>query len=151
LAIFPTRSSFPPAWFVDSAEGQILRPVGPGKIVDSTYVPEPGRYDIWIEGSFGRGYDVSVNSRKVGRIDRELSGRDEYGYVATTKLERGRSVLMLVRAGGSLRPGDGVLELLGPILLERRLAHHYVVRQVGHAGTRALCGRWLDWIEVVRR
>jgi hypothetical protein len=150
LAIFPTRSSFPPAWFVDSAEGQILRPVGPGKIVDSTYVPEPGRYEIWIEGSFGRGYDVWVDSRKVGRIDRQLSGRDEYGYVATTKLGRGRSVVMLVRGGGSLRPGDGVLEMLGPILLTEDLPHADAVRRIPPKQARTLCGKWLDWLEVVR-
>jgi hypothetical protein len=114
LLIDPTKTAFPPGWFVDPTESFVLRPRGPGKIQDSVVVFRPGRYDVWIEGSFARGYTVYVDGKKVGDMKDQLSGRDEYGFVGSVSLEPGRRVVRLNRPGGSPRPGDGVLEMLGP-------------------------------------
>jgi hypothetical protein len=148
--IHPTRSLFPLAWYVDTAEGFVLRPRGPGKVEDSTVVDEPGRYDLWIEGSFGRGYEVWLDQQRVGKIGHHLNGRDQYGYVATTRLDEGRHTVTLFRGGGSLKPGDGVLEMLGPILLSRSQADPFAVRRIEPEDSASLCGRWLDWVEVAR-
>jgi hypothetical protein len=150
FAVLPASSAFPPTWFVDGSEGFVLRPRGPGKIEDSTVVTEPGPYELWIEGSFGRGYDVWLDGRRVGHVEDHLNGRDQYGFVTAVQLDPGRHVVTLFRGGGSLRPGDGVLEFLGPILLTQRLDDPYAVRRVPAARAESLCGRWLDWVEAVR-
>jgi hypothetical protein len=147
--IQPARSAFPPRWFVDGAEGHILRPRGPGKIEDSTRVPARGTYELWIMGSFARGYDVWVDGRREGQIENHLNGRGQYAYITAAELEPGRHTVSLFRGGGSLVPGDGVLELLGPIVLKPRRSDEYEVRYVDSGQARSLCGRWLDWIEVV--
>jgi hypothetical protein len=64
-------------------------------------------------------------------------------------LEPGLHVATLFRGGGSLAPGDGLLEMLGPILLTQRVSDDEV-RRVDPAKASSLCGRWLDWVEVAR-
>jgi energy-converting hydrogenase Eha subunit E len=150
FAIFPAKSAFPPGWFVDPTEGFVLRPRGPGKVEDSTVVSAPpGTYDLWIEGSFGRGYDVWLDGRRVGHLERQLNGRDLFGHVTSLYLQPGQHTVTLFRGGGSLEPGDGLLEMLGPILLTQRPAGSEV-RHVDPAKASSLCGRWLDWVEAVR-
>jgi hypothetical protein len=149
-AVLPAQSAFPPNWFVDGAEGHILRPRGPGKVEDSTVINEPGMYDLWIMGSFGRGYEVWLDGRPVGGIEHHLNGRGQYGYVATVDLEAGRHVATLFRRGGSPTPEDGVMEMLGPIVLSKRIADEYSVRYVEPGDAASLCGRPLDWLEIIR-
>jgi hypothetical protein len=148
--ILPARSAFPPRWFIDGSEGHILRPRGPGKIEDSTVVRQAGTYDVWIMGSFARGFDVLLDGRPVGKVEHHLNGRGQYEYVTAARLDRGRQIVTLLRGGGSLAPGDGVLESLGPVLLTPREPDEYAVRYVEPGQATSLCGRWLDWIEVVR-
>jgi hypothetical protein len=148
--ILPTRSAFPPRWFIDGSEGHILRPRGPGKIEDSAVVQKPGKYDVWIMGSFARGFEVFLDGRPVGKVEHHLNGRGQYEYVTAAELNRGRHIVTLLRGGGSLAPGDGVIELLGPILLAPRTAHENGVEYVEPKAATSLCGRWLDWLEVVR-
>jgi hypothetical protein len=148
--IIPARTAYPPRWFVDPTEAYVLRPRGPGKIEDSVVVQTPGTYELWIMGSFGRGYEVFVDGRRVGFARDHLSGRDQYAHVGSINLGRGRHVVTLLRGGGSLEPGDGVLELLGPIVLERRVSEPYAVHYVRPDNAASLCRRRLDWIEVVR-
>jgi hypothetical protein len=150
FAVFPARSAFPPTWFVDGAEAFVLRPRGPGKIEDSTFVTAPGLYEVWIEGSFGRGYEVWLDGRPLGHIGDHVNGRGQYGFVTTVQLDPGRHVVTLFRGGGSLEPGDGLLEMLGPILLTPRLEDPHAVHRLPAARAESLCGRWLDWVEVVR-
>jgi hypothetical protein len=147
--MIPSESAFPPRWFVDGSEAHILRPRGPGQVVDSVVVREAGTYQLWISGSFARGYDVSVDGRRVGAARGSLSGRGQYLHVADVNLDRGRNVTTLNRGGGSLSPGDGVLELLGPVVLVQDVPDPYAVRYGQSAEARSLCGRRLDWLEVV--
>jgi hypothetical protein len=135
---------------VDATEAHVLRPRGPGKVVDSVVVDRRGLYELWIMGSFARGYDVSVDGRKVGEARNALSGRGQYLYVATVELDIGRHVVTLVRGGGSPEPGDGVRELLGPVVFTQRVGDPFAVRYAEPGQVRALCGSRLDWIETIR-
>jgi hypothetical protein len=149
-SMLPTESAFPPRWFVDPTEGHVLRPRGPGKIQDSVVVASPGTYDVWVMGSFARGYEVLVDSRPVGVAKDHLSGRGQYAHLGGVELERGRHVIRLIRGGGSLAAGDGVLELLGPVVLARQVPDPYAVRYTEPAAAPTLCGRRLDWLEIIR-
>jgi hypothetical protein len=148
--IVPAHTAFPPRWFVDGSEAHVLRPRGPGKVQDSIVVRDAGTYDVWVMGSFGRGYDVLVDGQRVGKVAHQLNGRGQYARIGAIKLDRGRRVVTLLRGGGSLEPGDGVLELLGPIVLTKQITNSEMVRFVRPDQAATLCGRRLDWIELVR-
>ena len=150
LTIIPAQTAFQPGWFVDPTDGWTLRPVGPGKIVDSVVVLRPGTYDLWIEGSFGRGYEVLVDGHPIGRIEYELNGRGAWSRVGDVLLSPGRHVVTLMRGGGDLRPGNGLKELLGPIGLVRRTRGDREVREVPLAKYQSLCNRTVDWLEITR-
>jgi hypothetical protein len=150
LGIFPTMTAIPAGWFIDPTDALTLRPAGPGKIQGSVVVRRPGSYDLWVEGSFARGFSLLVDGRIVGHVANELNGRGEYAHVATVALQRGRRVITLLRGGGSLRPGNGAPELLGPIVIEPLTRNPDRVRYVSPRAYRALCGKPLDWIEIVR-
>ena len=79
-----------------------------------------------------------------------MNGRGQYGFVTAVELDPGRHVVTLFRGGGSLDPGDGLLEMLGPIVLRQRVDDPYAVHRLPAARAESLCGRWLDWVEVVR-
>jgi hypothetical protein len=150
FGVFPAKSAFPAGWFVDPTQPFILRPRGPGKIEDSTIVSAaPGTYELSIQGSFGRGYEVWLDGRPVGRIEHHVNGRDLFGHVTSMFLQPGKHTVTLFRGGGSLEPGDGLLEMLGPILLTQDLPDSGVHR-IEPARATSLCGRWLDWVEAVR-
>ena len=146
----PSQTAFPPTWFVDPSEGHILRPRGPGKIQDSVDVRVPGTYDVWVMGSFGRGFDVRVDGTEVGRVRHHLNGRGQYQHAGSIELDRDRHIVELSRGGGTLRPGDGLLELLGPVVLVRRDDEAYRARFADPDEAGSLCGRRLDWFELVR-
>jgi len=67
--------------------------------------------------------------------------------VGTVTLTAGRHQLQIVRPGGSLKPGNGQDEVYDTVLLDpaERLAP---LRRSPRAA-RSLCGRHLDWVEVV--
>jgi hypothetical protein len=152
LVVFPTRTAFPPNWYVDTTDELSLRPRGPGKVVGSVVASRPGLYDVWIQGSFGRGVEVSVAGEHVGSVGHEVNGRGPYEKAGTVELAAGRNVVELDRGGGDLSPGDGMLELLGPVVLvpSGSGGAERAVRYLQPRNYAALCGRNLDWIEVVR-
>jgi hypothetical protein len=152
LVLFPTRTAFPPNWYVDSTDKLSLRPRGPGKVVGSVVVSRPGAYDVWIRGSFGRGVGVSVAGDHVGSVGHEVNGRGTYEKAGTVELAVGRNVIELDRGGGDLSPGDGMGELLGPVVLAPSASDdaESTVRYLQPRSYETLCRRNLDWIEVVR-
>ena len=145
------QSALPPRWFIDPTEGHIIRPRGPGKIARTVAIGVPGMYDVWVMGSFGRGVDLFVDGRRIGSAAHQLSGRGQYKHVAAVELDRGRHTLRLVRGGGSLEPGDGLLEMIGPVTFTERIPEPYSVRYVRPDEAARLCNRSLDWLEVVRQ
>ena len=147
----PARGRFPPAWYVDSEDPLSLHPVGPGQIERQVDVRRPGSYELWVSGSFGRGYQVSVDGRRIGDIRYQLNPRGQYGHVGELTLARGRHVVMLARGGGDLRPGNGgANRLLGPVVLSPAAAQSRTVRYIEPRRFEELCGSELDWVELVR-
>lgn len=146
----PTAAQHRASWFVDPTDGSVLRPVGPGKVKDSFTVRQGGEHEVWVQGSFGRGYEVSVDNRPVGELRNHLSGRNQYALSGRIRLATGAHAITLERGGGNFRPGNGGLRMLGPIAIVPRRDDRSV-RTVDAREARSLCGRSLDWIEIVRR
>jgi hypothetical protein len=152
LAIQPSRTPFPPGWAIDTPQSADLHTRGRGRIRAAVTALVGGDYQLSVDGTIGRALTLYVDGRRAGSVAYELNGRGSDNLVATVRLTRGRHVITLLRGSGDARPGSGddQLRLLGPIRLTLRDPTAEPVRYLAPQAWRTLCGRTLDWIEVVR-
>jgi len=150
-AFLPTRAPERPAgWEVDGGEPLVLRVNGGGRVDGAVAVPRAGRYDVWVGGSFGsRPLAVALDGREVGSMSRQLDGRGQYERLGTATLAPGMHVVTLSRGGRTLAPGGGGGRV-GPLVLTPASEAPPAVRTLPPGAWRTLCGRELDWIELVR-
>jgi hypothetical protein len=118
-------------------------------------VPKAGRYQAWIMGSFGRETKVSVDGRPAGSVSYEIANSGAYVALDQIELKAGPHKLVVSRGGGDLHPGNGGnyvsnLVNLGPTVVSPVEADRRTVSYTAPRDYRELCGRRLDWIEVVR-
>jgi hypothetical protein len=141
----PSARDRPPGW-PDSPErpGQMALNT-PGHVTGSLKV-SGGRYTAWLEGSLGRPVSVTIDGRRVGSAQ-GINTPGAWLRAGGVTLEPGRHTVEVRRPGGSLAPGDGARSTLGALALvahgETRLLH------VERADASQLCGRLLDWVELI--
>ncbi len=117
-------------------------------------------YQLWLGGSFARGFAVSVDGTRIGSVSDQLEPTGGYAEVgAPLTLAPGVHSITITYPHANLSPGNADLDsvdydALSEIALSPPL---YPARGSGrmltvapHDATRMLCGRTLDWIEVVK-
>jgi hypothetical protein len=112
----------------------------------------PGRYEAWIQGSFGPGVRLATHvpgrrpSRNVGDVYNDL-GTPGWQRFGSVDVERG----MVLQTGGIGRPrllaGSSHFNIIGPTKLIRAGAATTIERIQPRDAAR-LCGRSVDWIEL---
>jgi hypothetical protein len=148
--LLPVRALHPRIWVPDGADPQSLRPFGAGTIIGSITVTQPGRYRVWVQGSFGRRVTVRIDRRRVGEVKGELNPRGQSIAAGEISLSPGRHTITLTRPTGSLFPGDGGRNrLIGPVVLDPATDAR-AVRTLPSSRYRQLCGKRLDWVEAIR-
>jgi hypothetical protein len=127
-----------------------LTPTTPGQAVGHIAVASSQIYELWLGGSFTRGFDVSVDGRSVGRVKDELSTINGYVHAANVFLARGIHTFALDYPRPDLTPGSGENELtsLSAIALQQRQSPASELISVDPRQAGQLCGRPLDWIEI---
>jgi hypothetical protein len=145
-----------PARWIDGAAERTLRPTSPGAVVGQVFLPTPQTYGLWLDGNFARGFDVSVDGRHVGKIKGELSdylggGLFSALHVGDLSLSAGIHTFALTYPRADLTPGSGDNEhtSLSAITFEPHTPPSELVSVPPQQAAR-LCGRPLDWIELVR-
>jgi hypothetical protein len=140
----------PNAILLSDLEGQPqLMLVGPARVEIGFRVRAAGRYRVWLGGEVDRPLHVILDGRLVGAPS-EVFGDDANKYLAATvSLSPGKHKLTLIRGGGSLRPGDKASTVIDGAILEPLGAEREAVVSAAPSAWHSLCGRWLDWIEVV--
>jgi hypothetical protein len=132
------------AWFHE-APARSLTATVPGQAVTHIAVASSQIYELWLNGSFGRGFEVSVDGRRVGRV------KDEFGpeHVADVFLTAGTHIFVFTYPNGDLTPGSGNSEFtsLDVITLVPQSPNEMI--SVSPKQATQLCGRPLDWIEIV--
>ena len=133
-----------------------MTPTTPGQAVVHIAVASPQSYELWLDGNFARGFEVSVDGRRVGKVKDELSGFLGGGlfsglHVADLSLTAGIHTFVLTHPHADLTPGSGHDELtwLAAIALEPQSPASELIGVPPRQAAR-LCGRPLDWIELVR-
>jgi hypothetical protein len=140
---------WPGAWQHDS-EGHTLTPTAPGQAVGHIAVASGQSYELWLYGSFDRGFDVSIDARHVGRIKDELSSFSGYFHLADVFLAAGVHTFTFTYPHADLTPGsaDNEFTSLTAITLQPQSPPGELTSaSPEHAAQ--LCGRPLDWIELV--
>jgi hypothetical protein len=121
---------------------------GPGTVRGVVTVSDTGSYELWLGGNVDRPMHVFIDGRPVGAPSAQPGEDGNVIDVGNVTVSAGQHVIVLVRGGGSLRPGDAATAMIDGVYLEQIGAESESVVTVSPHAWRSLCGRNLDWIEV---
>jgi hypothetical protein len=126
---------------------------GPGAVQVTFDIDEAQRFTVWLEGSVSRAITVEIDGRPVGQIEDHLNNPGAFLPVGEVALEPGEHEVRISMGGGSLAPGDAGYSLglrhIGPLVFSPSGNAAREVRTVALNDAKSLCGRRLDWVEVV--
>jgi hypothetical protein len=144
------RLKWPAGWLHDDAS-HTLRPTSPGTAIAKIAVHGDQTYELWLGGSFSRGFEVGVDGKHVGDVENELRSIGGYAPVTELYLSPGIHTVALTYPHAGLAPGSGDDQQtsLTAIVLEPLRRPQARLLTVAPAHARDLCGRSLDWIELV--
>ncbi len=98
----------------------MARVTGRDETVEATVsVPRPGRYGIWLGGSFRDGLEARVDGRVVGSHRHRLDTEGGYTLLGDAELAAGAHTVTLRFSGPDLHPGSsGAVFGIGPLVLD---------------------------------
>lgn len=112
-------------------------------------VQSAGRYEAWLKGSFSRPVQVSIDGRRIGSDSYELGSPGQTVPVGSLDLGAGSHQVSIAVPADNLAPGVALVnQTIGPLMLAPT-SDTEPVGEVDPAHARSLCGRRLDWIEIV--
>jgi len=123
--------------------------IDPGHARGRVRIARRGAYRVWLRGSFPRATDVLIDGGRRMTVRGANTPGQWLGDVPPLRLTAGLHRVEVRVPGGSPKPGDGAAVTIGPLAFvadqPRRL------QMVALSDWRSLCGRQLDWVELVRR
>ncbi|HEX2703174.1 MAG TPA: hypothetical protein VHM72_07060 [Solirubrobacteraceae bacterium] len=150
-----TQTVWPAGWMQDDdpEPEDALTATTPGTAVAHVTLRHAARrYQLWLGGSFARGFLVRVDGRLVGSIANELNNLGDYNEVGSPfVLAAGKHTITVTYPPANLSPGAADSEhytALSEIALAPLSPAPDLV-EVSPAKATELCDRTLDWIEVV--
>ena len=140
---------WPGPWYHDPA-GHTITATTPGDVNAKIVVDSPQRYELWLGGTFTRGFEVSVDGKSLGSVENEPASIGGYAPVGRVFLTAGVHDFILRYPGSDLTPGsdNNASTQLQTIALAKELPRPQRVT-VSPDQARELCGRPLDWVEIV--
>jgi hypothetical protein len=151
IVIRGDQTRWPAAWYHD-ATAHALTPTTPGTAVAHVALTVTGTFELWLGGSFARGFQVSVDGRSVGQVTNQIFDIDGYAPVAKLRLTAGKHTIDLSYPRPDIWfPGTGANRhtMLSAIVLQPLHSPPTRMLTVAPSHESALCRRSLDWIEVV--
>jgi len=143
------QTTWPGTW-IHELESHTLIPKTPGQAISHIAVASPETYELWLQGSFARGFEVSVDGHGVGEVKNQLSAFGGWVPVARVALAPGVHTFTLTypHAGLAAGSGDNEFTSLSAIALQPQSPRSELI-DVAPRQAATLCGRPLDWIEIV--
>lgn len=140
-----------PAQWIHDDVGHSLTADTPGTALAHIVLPDEQTYRLWLGGLFTRGFKVAVDGRPLGLVANQISDIDGYVPVARLRLRAGVHTVAITYPSASLGPGSGDNQYttLDEIAFQPLQQPATQMLQVAPGNARTLCGRPLDWIEVV--
>jgi hypothetical protein len=120
--------------------------------VETVAVPSSGRYQAWIESNLSTEAQLWIDGRRIGSVSYQLASQGQYVQMGQLWLSRGRhKVAVIVPFKDKDGPGQEVVtQSFGPLMLEPE-SDSMRVAELAPSEARRLCGKRLDWIEIVRQ
>jgi hypothetical protein len=145
------QTLWPGRWYHDTLAHK-LTPTTAGHAIAHIAVASDQRYELWLGGSFTRGFEITVDGRYAGGVEDMLSAINGYARVADMRLAPGVHTFRLTYPGPSLAPGSAESDLttLSAITLVPAESPQRRLIAVAPQNAQSLCGHSLDWIELVR-
>jgi hypothetical protein len=144
------QTLWPAPWFHEVASHTLV-PTTPGRALGHIALTSSENYELWLGGSFARGFEVSIDGRAVGKVKNELASFNGYAFIANVFLTAGVHTFVFRYPHSDLTPGSGANEFtsLSSIALQGQSPASELI-EVTPQKAAQLCGRPLDWIELVR-
>ena len=140
-------AAHPANWLTDSAG--LVYPRGSGALETNMTVAQNGRYSIWLGGSFRDRVLLYMDGQQVANAHDYLNGGPHYTPMGSVNLNAGTHHVTLRYSGPDFHPGSAGFQFgLGPLVLSRNV-DDVPVEYVPASEASSLCGKYLDWIEVV--
>jgi hypothetical protein len=125
----------------------------PGSLHAAFRLPHDGVWELWLKGDVMREVHIAIDGRPLGSLGAQLDGNSLVTNTLTplpATLSAGPHTLTITRPGASLAPGDGGAAVLAAILLTPAGSAGRPTLQAAPIGSwRSLCGRPLQWVELV--
>ena len=149
--IVPALVTRPPNWGLVSGDPySLIMRQDPGAVTGTIRVARAGTYQVWLQGSFSQRLPIWIDNHQIGSVAYELGPPGQTVRVGTMTVTAGEHAVKILRPGNDLTPGDGGEQrLLGPLMLVSDSTPP-PVSEIDPGQARSLCGRTLDWLEVVR-
>jgi hypothetical protein len=146
----PARDLAIPESWARGGNGTFV-PNGDGTVSATVDLPDDGDWRVWIGGSIRGGMELVVDGEEVGSVRHLLNNSGLFTDLGEAKLGAGAHRLELVYTGADLlRPGSGgFAEALGPVVLTSDEAADGEVQTIAAADAADLCGKRLDWYEIL--
>jgi hypothetical protein len=143
------RESLPSGWEpVEGTESAVIPGDQDGLTMD-VEVTAAGPYEIWLGGSVNGRVELLANGMPVGSVRHLLNNSGQYISFGKVELRSGVNTLELRHSGADLHPGSGGEALpIGPLVL-RPAGAAAPVQVISASRAGELCGRRLDWVELV--
>jgi hypothetical protein len=146
----PARARRPPGWGPVFRDPFTVIPRRPGTIAGTLHAPSSGRYEVWLQGSFALRLRVVIDGRAVGSASYQLGPPGQATAIGQRVLRAGIHRVAIALPPDNLAPGENLVDqTIGPLMLARA-GDRGPLREVSPAHASSLCGRYLDWIEIVR-
>jgi hypothetical protein len=140
-----------PVGWARARQGILMR--RPGTLRLEFRLPRAGMWELWLRGDVMRRLRIAIDNRPLGSLAGQLGGNTLVGNTLTPlpmRLSAGAHTLTITRAGASLDPGDGGAAVLSSIsLTPTGPSGEPMLRALPTYRWRSLCGRPLQWVELL--
>ena len=110
-------------------------------------LPTSGTYRVWLNGTFFRKVEITIDGNPAGSVATSGSLYAEFGSV---QLTQGLHRVVVAYDSSDLRPGGGAPTFpIGPLAFSLA-GPPAPVEYIEPSRAASLCGRSLDWLEIVR-
>ena len=151
--VVPSEAIHPATWSPmgpNGPPGFLSMGQNSGALTSPLSVSTSGDYTVWLQGTFSRRVIVRINGQTVGTIRRQIGTAGQFLKVGTVRLQAGEQRVDIIRPASYYAPGNVVGgELLGPLVLVRGDSPP-AVQQIAPSKARSLCGKSLQWLEIVK-
>jgi hypothetical protein len=145
------EQSRPADWPAEPEDPRLVTPTSTGAMTIELAGERGGRTEFWVGGSVRGELEATLNGRRIADVEDQLNNDGQYLSLGEGNLRPGADTLELRYTAGGWAPGaHGPQEPIGPLVLRPAAKPEEPILSVAPEQSAALCGRRLDWIELVR-